>query len=314
MKTAIFGGAFDPPHSGHINLVRSVREKIKPDKVLIIPTGNAPHKATMTPYDVRFKLAQAAFVNCGNCEISDIENKAEECYTIDTLRKLHEIYPGSEFFLIIGSDIPESLDNWKEREEIPKLCTVISGERDLMSSSRIREMFKPKRYIHSMNVAMMCGELSKKHKLPPEASEKAYIAGILHDITKKCDYAPDPTTFEPTPEEIAEPKLWHAITGAKYVRDVPGITDTEIINAIRFHTVARPNMSVVEKIVYIADKISAERDYKGVEELRALAFINLDLAVYTAIKKGMKKAIKKDGKIPAYTTEAYNYYNKENTV
>jgi nicotinate-nucleotide adenylyltransferase len=288
MKIAIMGGAFDPPHHGHINLVKSICERIKPHKTLIIPTGNAPHKSTQTPFDLRFRLAEAAFPNC---EISDIENCSQISYTVNTLEKLHEIYPNSEFHLIVGADIPESLDGWKDPERIRELCTVQVGERCVMSSTKIREKMTEKRYTHSINVAIMCGELSKFHGLSPEMSQKAYIAGILHDIEKRDATAPDSLAdsfnFNPCPEEIAEPKLWHAIAGAKYARDSLGITDCDIINAIRFHTIARENMSTVEKIVYIADKISAER--QGVEALRKLAFENLDSAVQTELTEKRRR-------------------------
>ncbi|MCL1789509.1 MAG: nicotinate (nicotinamide) nucleotide adenylyltransferase [Oscillospiraceae bacterium] len=328
-KLCVFGGAFDPPHLGHMNIVKSVRAIIKPDKVLIIPTGSAPHKTTATPYNVRFKLAEAAFPDC---EISDIENHPSASYTIDTIRKLKTNYPpDTKIFLIIGSDMLLNFDKWKDYKQILELCTVIAAARDSsdygeyavrlgirlvelpvveMSSSQIREKFKPKRYIHSINVAVMCGTLSRKYKLSAEISKKVYIAGILHDIMKKSDIVPNYTEYEPTSEELAEPKLWHAISGAKYVRDVLGISDTDIADAIRFHTVGRPKMSMVEKIVYIADKISEERDYKGVEEIRTLAFENLDLAVYTSLKSSLKKTIKKDKQIPPYTINAYHYYQR----
>jgi len=282
----VFGGAFDPPHMGHINLVKSICSKVKPDKVLIIPTGNAPHKTTQTPFETRFKLAQAAFPSY---EISDIENTPEKSYTVDTLRKLHQIYPNSDFHLIVGQDMYDFFDKWKDHEQIRELCTVEAGARDSKSSTQIRGWLTEKRYTHSINVAIMCGELSKKHKLTPKESEKAYIAGILHDIMKKSKQPPHPTEFNPAPIELSEPKLWHALTGAKYVRDEMEITDLDILNAIRYHTIGRPNMSVIEKIVYIADKISAERDYKGVEYLRQLAFENLDLAVKTEIKEKEKR-------------------------
>ncbi|MCL1903632.1 MAG: nicotinate (nicotinamide) nucleotide adenylyltransferase [Oscillospiraceae bacterium] len=330
MKIAVFGGAFNPPHLGHINIVKSVCAIIKPEKTLIIPTGNAPHKSTMTLYDKRLKLAKAAFPGC---EISDIENKPVLSYTIDTIRELKASYPeDTELFLIIGSDMLLNFAQWNNYEEILKQCTVVAAARDSfeygeyakrfgitlidipiveMSSSGIREMFKPKRYVHSVNVAIMCGELSERWGLSSELAEKAYIAGILHDIMKKSEVVPNFAEYQPSPEELAEPKLWHAISGAKYVRDVMHIVDFDIVNAIRFHTVGRPEMSIVEKIVYIADKISEERDYKDVDELRALAFENLDLAVYESIKASIKKTLKKDKRIPPYTIDAYHYYRNK---
>jgi nicotinate-nucleotide adenylyltransferase len=109
-----------------------------------------------------------------------------------------------------------------------------------------------------------------------------------------------------------EPNLWHAIAGAKYAREVLEITDPDIINAIRFHTVSRANMSMVEKLVFISDWISVDRI--GEDSLRALAFENLDLAVFNAIKAGLLKNIRKNRKTLAYTYNAYNYYNEKAVI
>jgi nicotinate-nucleotide adenylyltransferase len=258
MNLFVYGGAFDPPHWGHINLVKSVQSLYPADKFLIVPTGNAPHKSTATDFATRYKLAQAAFTACPRCEISDIENTPEISYTIDTLRRIRNSEFGirNSIKLIIGSDMAKSFRSWKDHEQIRELCEVVVVGRynsefgirnsefktlDVpvveMSSSCIREKMSAKRYTHSINVAIMCGELSKIHGLSPAESEKAYIAGLVHDIAKKCTDVPA-AEFAPDCAELAEPKLWHAITGARYVRDVFGLTDPDIINAIRFHTSA----------------------------------------------------------------------------
>ena len=75
------------------------------------------------------------------------------------------------------------------------------------------------------------------------------------------------------------PKLWHAPAGAAYVRDELGIVDEEMIHAIKYHTTGRPGMTVLERIIYVADFISDERDYPGVEKVRETAYRNLDEAI-----------------------------------
>jgi len=350
MKVALYGGAFDPPHHGHINFVKSACEIIKPDEVLIIPTGNAPHKSTLTPFEVRLKLAQAAFPDY---RVSDIENKHEISYTIDTLRELKPQYPeGTEFFLLIGSDMLMNFAQWKDYQQIFELCTVVAAARDRsearipqskfsdsrtkwldipvveVSSQQIRGKLSAERYTHSINTALMCSELSKKYRLSREMSEKVFTAGLLHDIMKEgsgeelrhmvlqSERGFGFNTGEPDPAEIDEPKLWHAIAGAKYARDEMDILDTEILNAIRFHTIGRPNMSLIEKIVYIADKVSPEREYDGIAELRGIVLSQpvagdlsgLDLGVFIALKAGIRKTLRKNKLIPAYTLNAYNYY------
>jgi nicotinate-nucleotide adenylyltransferase len=313
----VFGGAFDPPHHGHINLVNAVKKNLKPDKVIIIPTGNAPHKETLTDYGTRIKLAQSAFIAS---KISDIESKEDVCYTVDTLRELKKRHPDSELQLVIGTDMLESFDEWKDAKEIQRLCRLVVVPRkgtakdykelaykyaakllDIdvvdISSTQIREKFKKKRYAHSLNVAILCGELARHYKLSKDLAEKVYIAGLYHDIEKHiektCRTFPEwlENEYGADPLERAERKLWHGIAGAVYVRDVLKISDPDILNAIRFHTVARPCMSVVEKIVYVADKASPERVGKDYDKIRELAFKNLDEALYESImmlKRGMQ--------------------------
>lgn len=136
MKIAIFGGAFDPPHLGHANLVRTVRDIINPDRTIIIPTGNAPHKTTETPFEHRFAMAKSAFPDC---EVSDMENNEKESYTVDTVRELRRLYPDSKLILILGADAFESFSSWKDYEQILELCHIIAGGRDGISSRLIRE-------------------------------------------------------------------------------------------------------------------------------------------------------------------------------
>jgi nicotinate-nucleotide adenylyltransferase len=330
-KLLIFGGTFDPPHHGHINLLNAVRKKLKPDKVLVIPSGNTPHKESQTEFDVRFRLAQSAFIGT---KVSDIENKLETTYTVDTLRELKKRHLGCSFDFIVGSDCLESFGTWKDYKEILKLCRLVAVSRqgdtadykqlakqyralllDIpvteISSTQIRDKFKPKRYRHSLNVANLCGDLSRHYALPKKLAEKAYIAGLYHDIEKtiekRCQTFPEwlENEYGPDPVERAERKLWHGIAGAVYVRDEFGITDPDILNAIRFHTIARPCMSVVEKIVYVADKCSPERVGGDYDKIRELAFKNLDEALYESIMM-----LKRGVQLPACTEEACVCYEK----
>ena len=136
MKIAVFGGAFNPPHLGHANLVKSVCDIINPEKVLIIPTGNAPHKTSETCFEDRFEMARLAFPDY---EISDIENSREVSYTVDTILKLQKIYPTADFTLIVGADMLADFYKWKDYERLLELCFVIAGGRDHISSSLVRQ-------------------------------------------------------------------------------------------------------------------------------------------------------------------------------
>lgn len=176
----------------------------------------------------------------------------------------------------------------------------------------ISGMMGKKRYIHSCNVADMCVKLAEIHG---EDTEKAYIAGILHDIRKEIDDEILKKEIELSgyyidPVELASRKTWHGIAAAYYVRDVLEITDTDILNAIRFHTVGRADMSKLEKIVYLGDLVSAERNYPDVEKYRAYALENLDNGMYKALEWLIPDFVGSGRMIPVSTIEAYNCYLK----
>jgi predicted HD superfamily hydrolase involved in NAD metabolism len=183
--------------------------------------------------------------------------------------------------------------------------------------SIIKEKLGKKRYTHSINVAEVCVKLAKKYNLNNLDIEKAHITGILHDVMKEQppeelhERIKNSSFMEPPdPVELETHALWHALAGSCYVRDELKITDEDIINSIRFHTIGRPGMTVLEKIIYLGDLISKDRDFHGIEKYRAYAFDNLDSAMYHALKLGIGETLQKNGKIPVYTFQAYNYYNQ----
>lgn len=174
----------------------------------------------------------------------------------------------------------------------------------------IKPMMSGKRYTHCCNVADMCVRLAG---IFGESEDKAFTAGILHDIRKEVDF----DTMEREmlssgyfvdPAEHYSQKTWHGIASAYYVKNILGIDDADILNAIRFHTVGRPHMSRLEKIVYLGDLVSAERDFDDVELYRAYTLDNLDNAMFRVLEWSIPNTIGKGGKIPVSTIEAYNYY------
>lgn len=174
----------------------------------------------------------------------------------------------------------------------------------------LKEHLSPKRYAHSLNVADECRKLAEKYGEDPE---KAYYAGLLHDI---CKELPDSeqrelvleSGFAVCREELETRSLLHGIAGAYFVKKEFGIEDIDILNSIRFHTVGRAGMSRLEEIVYMGDLISAERDYKDVDKMRKIAYTNLNEAMLEAFAFQIKAVIKKSGLIPACTAEGYNFY------
>ncbi|GHV46852.1 phosphohydrolase [Clostridia bacterium] len=174
----------------------------------------------------------------------------------------------------------------------------------------IRENLGDKRYNHSLNVADACRELAELYGADPE---KAYIAGILHDIRKEAAPAvlkqeTAESRFRPDDIELETQALWHAVAGATYCERVLGIDDTEILEAIRFHTIGSPDMSLLAKILYVGDLISKERDFPEVEKFRKMSVSNIDTTMYKALKWAIAETLEKPGKIPAYTFRAYNHF------
>lgn len=174
----------------------------------------------------------------------------------------------------------------------------------------IRSMMGKKRYTHSCNVAEMCVKLAQIHG---GDVNKAYTAGILHDCRKEADAQTQRSEMMSSgyyvdPAELDSKSTWHGIAAVTYLRDELGITDEDILNSVRYHTVARAAMSKLEKIVYLGDLVSAERDFPDVEKYRAYAMKDLDDGMYRALKWAIQNLSANDKKIPVSTVEAFNYY------
>ena len=116
MKTAIYGGSFNPPHLGHVRAAAAVMEKLGPDRLLIIPTNIPPHKemAQGSPSpEQRMELCRLAFGDIPGAELSDMEIKREgRSYSADTVGSLREMYPQDELYLVMGSDMFLSFCQW----------------------------------------------------------------------------------------------------------------------------------------------------------------------------------------------------------
>lgn len=176
----------------------------------------------------------------------------------------------------------------------------------------LKEKLSQKRYTHSVNVAEECRKLAVKYGEDPE---KAYFAGLLHDICKELPSDEqkrlvDECGFSVCREELETHSLWHAIAGASFIKKEFGIEDIDIINAIRFHTVGRAGMSRLEEIVYLGDLVSADRDYKDVDKMRRLAYSDINSAMLEGFTFSLKSVLKKDGLLPLCSVEGYNFYTR----
>lgn len=167
---------------------------------------------------------------------------------------------------------------------------------------------KSARFRHSKNVSKEAVRLAKKYGADVE---KAEIAGILHDATKET---PDDEQLELieragieiTQLERSSRKLWHAISGAAFVKVELGINDDDILNSIRYHTTGRAGMSLLEKVIFIADFTSAERDYEGVDRMRKAAEKSLEDAMLEGISFTIADLAQRKLAIAPDTFMAYN--------
>ena len=174
--------------------------------------------------------------------------------------------------------------------------------------SLIKDRMGQRRYIHSVNVAESAVELARHYGAD---EEKAEIAGILHD---SCKEIPKDEMLQIMAQggiildavEQGTSKLWHPIAGSVYARDTLGIKDEDIINAIRYHTTGRAGMSLLEKVIFIADFISAERDYDGVDIMREKAFECLEDAMLFGLQFTITDLAKRKMTIHSNALACYN--------
>ena len=167
------------------------------------------------------------------------------------------------------------------------------------------------KYKHSLGVGQAAIKLSEIFGYNPQ---KAYIAGLLHDCAKNftedkalklcndfCIVVDDITKIEV--------RLLHAPLGAEIARQEFGIDDEDILDAIRYHTVRRVKMTLLTKIIYLADYIELERRFAGVEKLRELAYEtkDLDKAILFGIERTIKRVLDKGRLLHPDTIAARNY-------
>lgn len=172
----------------------------------------------------------------------------------------------------------------------------------------LKSRLSEKRYYHSICVADEARRLAIRYGDDPE---RAYLAGLLHDITKNAPEEEHLQIFHRfgiilTDIEKNAKKLWHAMSGAAYVRNILEIDDPEIIDAIRYHTTARAGMNRFAKILYLADFTSADRDYEDVDVIRRFVDESLEKAFLYALQYSIEDLVKNGRAVHEDTVNAYN--------
>ncbi|MDD4715231.1 MAG: nicotinate (nicotinamide) nucleotide adenylyltransferase [Oscillospiraceae bacterium] len=392
-KIGIFGGTFNPPHAGHILAARTAAKRLNLDLLLLIPAGLPPHKSlpedTPTP-EQRLEMLKIAIDGLPELSVSDLELRREgKSYTVDTVRQLKKEYPGGEFWLLMGTDMFLTLEEWHEHkallnmvhivvfnrtEENKKTVTQVqvellrqkygvwvefielrpvkicstdlrtafeNGSRNKCVSSAVYgyilrnglygvkknlkhlpledlraaafSLLKAKRIPHVLGTEQAAVALARQYGAP---EQDARVAALLHDCTKKRNMeeqlklcAKYGIVLDHLEKENV--KLLHARTGAALALDLFGVSE-KVYSAIRWHTTGKADMTLLEKIIYLADFIEPTRNFPGVDRLRQLAIENLDAAMLMGLEKTIRKMEESNSPIHFRTLEAYNWLKGTN--
>ncbi len=238
---------------------------------------------------------------------------------IEKCRELNAKYPGARFFSTDGATegISSSgirfLTETGEAEATRALLTpsvfeLIQKEGLYREYSAIVEKLKSDipagLFRHSLNTAEWATEHAWLDGVP---FGEAFVAALLHDNAKP--YSP---MFgeENYPLGTAR-QVTHQYDGAIRAREVYGITDENVLNAIKYHTTARPDMSGVEKLVYLGDKLEKGRDYPGIDELRAAAAADTDSGMAALLGHTVGYLKERSETPDILTNAAYEWYNSE---
>ena len=364
MRLCIYGGSFNPPHLGHVAAVRAAQSALPLDEVRLMPAAIPPHKqlAAGSPSpEARLALCRLAFGELPGVTVSDLELKREgKSYTVDTVRALRATEPDAELYLLVGTDMLATFEEWYCFEEILASVTLLATARDEgeletvqrsaehlrrtygakvvvietpplpVSSTQIRRLLRDRHGAEFLPEAVYARIIQERlYEAKPSLDylrEQSYPllqprrvahvwgcehearrlaarwgadvldaaeAGILHDITKKFSLSEQLLLSEKygiinDTIEIGNPKLLHAKTGAAMSRDLFGVP-AHIESAIRWHTTGHEDMTLLEKIIYLADYIEPTRDFPGVEKLRALAYSDLDAAMVLGLEMSLQE-------------------------
>lgn len=169
----------------------------------------------------------------------------------------------------------------------------------------LKTVLPEKRLYHTANVAVAA--LSKVKELSLDY-KKVYLAAMLHDCAKYMSPENFPDFI--LPNGVPKP-VEHQFLGAYIAEKILGIKDEEVLDAIRYHTSGKPNMSMLGKLIFVADMVEEGRTYEGVEELREVFEKGLEAGFSQCLKEEVLHLRKKGGEIYEQTEKAYEYYVKE---
>jgi nicotinate-nucleotide adenylyltransferase len=342
-RIGVFGGSFDPVHIGHLLVAETALEQLALSQVLFMPTNIQPFKqdAKVTPADDRVRMLRMAVKSNPRFGVSTIEtDRAGVSYTINSLQTLRTRM-GTEIVFILGADMLKMISQWSRAEEIltefslavgvrpgtdkeevtaqanelrAKYGTVITLLDNIpihISSTELRARMKngesvrylipddarvylevrrkegERRFAHTKRVMDLAEQMAWRFGEDPE---KARLAALLHD-------------YEKDPAGGTENDLSHGAMAAVAAKNIFGVDDEDVLNAIRWHTTGRAGMSRLELIVFLSDTVEPGRTYEGTSRLRDHCLDDLERGA-TQVLVELKKYLEKKGLRVSSDTEA----------
>ncbi len=186
--------------------------------------------------------------------------------------------------------------------QIDKIKNIVKEELDLL------------RYEHTMGVMYTAAAMAMRYDFD---LEKALIAGLLHDCAKCIPHQEKFRICESNDIEISDaerknPGLLHAKLGAFLAQEKYGVLDEDVLSAITYHTTGRPDMTLLDKIIYIADYIEPNRkEAPNLERIRKLAFENIDNCLFAILEDSLAYLQTKNEVIDPMTEKTYLYYKNK---
>ncbi len=248
--------------------------------------------------------------------ICPIAVAAREGYSgvADGIKSIESKY-GGDFTLIkyAGRDISSSLLKARLllKEEVSELPSGVMRE---IREKRLFEDFMPwigklkdyqsaELFEHSKAVVKRAVQLNSKHNLGQDF-ESVFTAALLHDNAKQ---RPSLDGLDVPEDSIGTPVL-HQFLGAEKAKRDFGVTDVSILDAIRYHTTAKADMSTLEKLIYTADSVSDDRTYEPIPRLREIAINDFEEGFLAVLAYTYDKLESKGGRIYPLTRDAYEFY------
>jgi nicotinate-nucleotide adenylyltransferase len=189
LRIGVFGGAFDPPHIGHLELARAAVQQFALDRLVVMPTGQAWHKSrTLTPAVHRIAMARLAFAELPQAVVDDRETRRDgPSYTVESLRELRDEHPRAQLYLLIGEDQARALTTWHDWEDLPKLAIICVAARADSTGAKGQFDAQMAQFPSLTAIHMPPRELSATHLRQRAASGQSLIPLVFESVARYID-------------------------------------------------------------------------------------------------------------------------------